>query len=200
MSVSLSVWEIDLNFLSRMHGAIRDPRANEIRVGLVRALDQRDLDDFFLDEIASGRCPHAAEALDDIMKGAIPSVGFGPMYAYVCETIVEYWGDALPGNSFAPSGTRLPDEVDAALAAMGVASFRVSALTSGTLPIAIPPCDDFPGFGHMTNRQCRDAWGELQRVRYGGNDPTVSAAIEDIRGWLRTVTRRKSTGLIGFFH
>lgn len=199
MSVSLNVWAIDLSYLGKMHGAARDPRADSIREYVARALSQADLDRRFVDEIASGRLPRAVEALDAIMAGAYPAEASGVMYAYVCEVIVGVWGHAQPCNALAPCGTELPDQVDAALEARGITAFRLSTFTTGTLPLPIPRCDDFPGFGHMTNAQCRDAFDQLGKARFDGENEHVRAAIDDARGWLRAASRRKTTGLVGFF-
>jgi hypothetical protein len=193
------VWVIDPSYLGRMYGASRDPRAAQLRATLARAIAAADLDDRFSFEIASGRFPRALEALDAIMASDYPSETSGAMYAYVCEIIVGVWGRAQPGDAFAPCGLELPDRVDAALESMGVTSFRVSMLTAGQLPLPIPRCDDFPGFGCLSNAQCRAASTELARARYEGEDDAVRAALDDVRGWLRSATRLKSTGLIAFF-
>ena len=200
MSVSLNVWAIDLSYLGKMYGAAaRDPRAESLREYVARALAHTDLNARFADEIAGGRFPRAGEALDAIMAGAYPIDASGVMYAYVCEVIVGVWGSAQPCNALAPCGTELPQQVDAALEGRGITAFRLSTFTTGTLPLPLPRCDDFPGFGHMTNAQCRDALDQLGKVRFDGESEHVRAAIDDARGWLRATTRRKTTGLIGFF-
>jgi hypothetical protein len=198
MSVGYQAWVIPPDYVAKLYGMRNEDYFNRLSVSLHDRLIE--IGDRFSSEIACGAVPVPTQALRDIIDGRYPSGVNGAIFAYVLEAAVDLWGRFQPNAALMPSGLDLPPKVDSALASMGVDAFRLSMLSGGDFPCPVPPVADFPGFGYLTNAQLHIARAQFETARYEGDQATISAAITCIRGWVLAATRRKTTGLVGFFH
>lgn len=150
-----------------------------------------------------GLTPSDVEAvLRDICFGTVDAGRSGAAYFYVFKGIVLWMGRPLPNGALHPARRKLADELDSLLEEAGVpaATFRLSRFLGSTLPLALPPPEDFPLAGFMTEAETVAANTALAACTLPAR-ASVDAreAFDDVRAWARMAAEEKK-GIVAFYH
>lgn len=191
------VYRVDLELVEVM---LRNGGDNFIRsIGEHCRDELQQLAEWFEAEIDEG-APTPAQAVATLVRGE-PASGHGFMYAYAFELIVSRIGAALDNSAFYPCDTELLEDVDAALAELGVPDeLTTEGLQDGELPIELPRPDDFPGFGHWPASLVAKAHAKLDGAALPDSlDDAVSEGIAAVQRWLKEAAQRNEA-IVGFYY
>ena len=156
-----------------------------------------------IDELDEEITPTADALMHLVMGDELdPDAGF--KYGYALKFLCEYLGTFLPNREWSSMRWEWFEEVDGALAEVGVPEkvFRTQDhLALRGAPVELPEIDEFPSIGYLREGEIAEVALALEKVDVlkAEEDEEVVDAIKEIRGWLDTCAR-SHRDLICFYH
>lgn len=170
---------------------------------LLKKVVAKSRDDFeeideFEEEVAS-----VEQTLSDIVNGADRDEDAGFKYGYALKFLCEHLGRMLPNDAWCSIRGDWIDTVDEALDDAGVDRdlIRIADhLVGRGAPISIPPIDDFPAIGYLSESECGRAAAELTPERLATvEDEDTRMSIGQVSSWIDQCIR-KHCDLVCFYH
>ncbi|HXK20519.1 MAG TPA: hypothetical protein VNG33_22065 [Polyangiaceae bacterium] len=128
------------------------------------------------------------DALSHLIMGTDREAQLGFVYGYAFAFLCQHLGETLDNAHWSAlaSSSNFGTQVDAALAYRGVdETLSVSMLLARGAPLQLPPIDDFPSFGYLSNVEVQRALAVLDPAQLASvTDRRTRDALSELRGWL----------------
>lgn len=201
MSYGICVYATDVAALRRLVGVgvpVADTQLRILREKQGWAMES--FDRWFEREIAEG-APKMADALEALLIGKKPNPRHGFAYAYALELLCAHCGRTEYNSTVYPASFAMIDDIDAAIAYLGVSDgFRIARLVLSGPPVAIPSPADFPAIGWIENAVVEEARQAFRARPIVDADPIPNAlrmALAQVQDW---TTHAKGMDLVGFYY
>lgn len=156
-------------------------------------MDEMQRDEIDEEEGEEIRMPFE-RAMSDLLHGNELRSDCGDLYGYALEMLCQHYGRRFLSNEcWSAMRIEWAETVDAALQYAGVDEQKLSACNHIMFrgpPIAIPAADDWPSIGYLRQSEISPALQALDAADLSELDEEVSAAIAELRGWLKTCQER----------
>ncbi len=195
MSYAIHPYAVSVSAIKKCIGS-RDAR-------LVKELTRKFADEFAeIDELDEDAIP-MERALSRLVMGEKLGESYGYKYGYALKSLCEHLGNMLNNEHRSALGWEWIEEVDSALAELGVDKkiFRVDPhLTTRGAPIPLPRIDDFPAIGYLLEAEMPKVLMEFAKFKDAEiEDEEVRDSISEMRTWLDRCTRTHKD-LVCFYH
>lgn len=203
LSCGLIVYAINIDELASVYGSGEGNLISWVQQQCHTRIASYDRE---LSQLIERGAPSVLEAWEQIVRGETLNQRYGAIYAYAIELYCEAFQQEYLNNApFYPCSYQWLQEVDFTLEELGIVEeFRLVKLLDGSLPLPIPPPQDFPAFGYITSIIAYQAFEQIKNQDYIGADNTIAEAISTIKQWLNYVGKRFESGypvdLVGFYH
>lgn len=155
-----------------------------------------------IDELDEDAIP-VEQALSHLVMGGQLDERSGFKYGYALKFLCEYFGKMLTNECWSSVGWDWIEEIDNALADVGVdgKAFRVDPhLTTRGAPIPLPPIADFPAIGYLLEGEMADVVAELEQLEDADNEnDEIRDSIDEARKWFNLCSRTHKD-LVCFYH
>lgn len=202
MSYGLVPYACDVGALRRLVG-VGVPVGDTVLVDLREKQRQKiaGLDRWFAGAIAAG-APSLEQALTQLILGGRAATRRGASFGYALEILTEHVGHRLMNSTVYPAGLAFLDEVDEALARIGIPEpFRLSNLAFSGPPVPLGDIPDFPAIGWLDGPTVCAAREAFRTRRVDAQAHALSTevlmALGQIDGWTVDADGR---ALVGFYY
>jgi hypothetical protein len=190
MSSSINVYAVAVEQLKQAIGS-RDEALIETIVSQHEDF-LASIDD--IDDEAEFSC---AEAVADLINGAVSEDAPAYFYGYALEAICSHLGEELPNICPISGSSEWMKEVDALLERKGI-PIRVNQLVFGGSPVRIPTPGDCPFIGRWTEEACAAGKNAFDNANLADVDPEMAETLQQFKDWVEVAAQTPGTSVIGF--
>ncbi|MCA9669874.1 MAG: hypothetical protein KC503_29970 [Myxococcales bacterium] len=194
MRLGISAYHVDITRVRRACNGHEQALAKTLQTTFATRI--ADLNEAFGPLIDGG--PSVDTALTSLIGAEALDDGYGFVYAYALELIVDHFGTFLPNDAWYPSDPDFIMHIDGLLRSANV-GLSVDALLFSGAPVPIPEPDGLPGVGHLTEARVTSLWHQLRGRTVEDVGERAMGALSQLRDWIAGAAEQR-TGLALFYY